>query len=196
MKEEIYKDIPNYKGLYQVSNFGNVKSIFNEKLLKPYVRKTGYVHVLLSKDGKRKCYTIHKLVMLAFVGESNGLDVNHIDGNKQNNKLDNLEYCTRKENSKHAWKTGLCKYTEKTRETARNHCKTVGQNNRKPVIQKDLNGNFIKRWNSIIEAGKTLNINRANITSCCKKNGTYKTAGGFIWEYDNLLEILSKGENK
>ena len=57
MKEEIYKDIPNYEGLYQVSNFGNVKSIFNEKLLKPYVRKTGYVHVLLSKDGKIKCYT-------------------------------------------------------------------------------------------------------------------------------------------
>ena len=64
------------------------------------------------------------------------------------------------------------------------HCRKVGQHNNKPVIQKDLNGNFIKRWNSIIEAGKTLNINRANITSCCKKNGTYKTVGGFIWEYE------------
>ena len=108
---EIWKDIPNYEGVYQVSNLGNVKSLprllrngyttymSKEKLLTPKIGKTKYYFVKLCKNGE-KTIAVHRLVMMGFEGVSN-LDVNHKDLNRLNNNLDNLEYCTRKENVYH-----------------------------------------------------------------------------------------------
>ena len=111
MDGEIWMDIPNYEGYYKVSNLGRVKSLErminyarskNRKLMKEHilfgsVNSNGYKTVNLCKDGYYKHWLIHRLVMLSFVGESD-LRVNHIDENKLNNRLDNLEYITSRGN--------------------------------------------------------------------------------------------------
>lgn len=110
---EIYKDIKGYEGLYQVSNFGNVKSLsryvkignnnrfINEKILKPISVSFGYTAVNFVNK-KRKQFLIHRLVAEAFYGQNNNLVVNHIDFDKTNNRLENLEFCTQKENIYHS----------------------------------------------------------------------------------------------
>lgn len=97
MIQENWKDIPNYEGLYQASDLGNIKR--NNKLLKPSINHYGYYYVVLCKEGKSKTFRIHRLVLLAFKGNSD-LIVDHINGNKLDNKLSNIEYVTPRENSK------------------------------------------------------------------------------------------------
>lgn len=117
--EEIWKDIPEYEGLYQVSSLGRVKSLAREWeggrgakrkhpdiILKPDIEYKGYLSVSLTKDKKKKHFKVHRLVLSAFVGISD-LQTNHKDGIKSNNYLNNLEYCTNSENVKHAYKSGL-----------------------------------------------------------------------------------------
>lgn len=105
--QEIWKDIPNYEGLYQVSNIGNVK-ILNangDKILKKSI-SSGYYCVGL----KGKLYYVHKLVAFAFIPNPNNLPlINHKDGNKQNNNINNLEWCTYSHNTKEAYRLGLIK---------------------------------------------------------------------------------------
>lgn len=104
---EIWKDIIGYEGLYEVSNFGNIKSLGNnkkrkEKIRKPTLDSRGYLHIGLNKNGKCKSRTIHQLVAESFLNHKPcglKLVVNHIDVNKQNNKSDNLEIVTNRENS-------------------------------------------------------------------------------------------------
>lgn len=122
-KTEIWKPVPDYEGLYEVSNYGNVKRLareriitngiskpLSEKLLKNFTGKFGYSHVNLYKNKKLKQHRVHRIVMLAFTHmPNNKTSFNHIDGNKSNNKLSNLEWCTQKENTIHAYKTGLAK---------------------------------------------------------------------------------------
>jgi len=104
---EIFKDIPNYEGIYQVSNLGNVKSLpnkkrFSEKIMKPRKSTLGYLTLGLRKEGKRKARTVHSLVAEAFLNHTPcgyKLIVNHIDHDKLNNKLDNLELDTQRNNS-------------------------------------------------------------------------------------------------
>ena len=114
--EEVWTPLFEYEGYYMVSNFGEVKSVerkINNKIYKSHVLKLkdirGYKNVGLSRDGKVKTKQVHRLVMLSFNYNSDykELQVNHIDGNKGNNKLDNLEWVTPSENQKHSYKMGL-----------------------------------------------------------------------------------------
>lgn len=118
---EIWKDVKGYEGIYEVSNLGNVKSKdrlivtsknivakINQRILKKKVTKKGYERLTLSVSGKHKDVGVHRLVAQAFIqNPENKKEVNHIDGNKQNNQISNLEWCTRNENEKHAFKIGL-----------------------------------------------------------------------------------------
>lgn len=125
---ETWKDIVGYEGLYQVSNLGGVKSLeryrtsklknqkqtkINERILRGNVCK-GYIRVILSKHGFNNAFSVHRLVATAFIPNNESKPyINHIDGNKQNNTADNLEWCTCNENIKHAYKTGLKKPSTK-----------------------------------------------------------------------------------
>jgi hypothetical protein len=115
--EEIWKTIENYEGLYQVSNLGRVKSLPRNttrgKILANRIDKKGYHYVSLSKNGKEKPYSIHRLVALSFIENPEGkITVNHKNGIKADNNLLNLEWATRSENQIHAYATGLCKKGE------------------------------------------------------------------------------------
>lgn len=115
-QNEVWKNIPEYED-YQVSNYGRVKSsnriikqyghkgfyerVMRGKILKPRTQNGGYLIVWLSRNGKSIAKTVHRLVAITFIGYIKGMDINHKDGNKQNNKLENLEWVTRSENIKH-----------------------------------------------------------------------------------------------
>lgn len=122
-----WKPIKGYEGLYEVSNDGRVRRLkfingrhnFEKiKECKQTLNTWGYMTVNLSKNGKGNTKRVHKLVANAFLGESD-LQIDHIDGNKQNNRLDNLEYVTPKENTNRAWKKGIAKYTDERKEKLR-----------------------------------------------------------------------------
>ena len=100
--EEIWKDIEGYEGLCRVSNLGRVWGCKHNKLLKQIDHHSGYQHLVLSKNSKVKHHNIHRLVALAFIKPIDGKNcVNHIDEDKTNNRADNLEWCTHKENNNH-----------------------------------------------------------------------------------------------
>ena len=109
LPQEIWRDICGYEGLYQVSNFGRVKSLRfgREKLLKVGVSNTGYANVSLIKNKSKKTFHVHVLVAVTFLpNPENKREVNHIDGDKQNNRVENLEWVTGSENTRHAIQNG------------------------------------------------------------------------------------------
>ena len=117
IQPEEWRPVPGYEGRYEVSSLGNVRSIGiggNKKSgqpLKPMQATPGlrYVQVAMYLHGERRYYRVHQLVMAAFVGpRPPGMEINHIDGDAGNNRRDNLEYATRSENLRHAYKLGLC----------------------------------------------------------------------------------------
>lgn len=165
---EIWKDIPGYEGLYQASNLGNIKSLnYNntkkEKLLKTKYDKRGYLAIELRNKGKRYYTRVHRLVAMAFIPNPNNYpQVNHKDENKENNNVDNLEWCTNDYNAHYGTRY------------ERIRTKLL-----KPVKQYDLDGNYIQTFNSIEEAKKEVNNN--HIGAVC--DGKRKTAGGYKWEF-------------
>lgn len=191
--KEIWKDIKDYEGLYQVSNLGRVRSLdrvinYNiengkkvkrkGKILKQRSNWNNYLYIHFSKNSKIKLFIVHRLVAEAFIPNPNNLpQVNHIDGNKFNNRVDNLEWCTAKENIIHSWKMGLSKgYIHpkgKLTDYSRKLCKKVNQ--------YDLDGNFICSYNSISEASKNTKCSATDICACCKNR--QKTSRNFIWKY-------------
>ena len=164
--QEIWKDIEGYEGRYQVSNFGNVKSLYyinggNEKILKPLKCTNGYLSIHLHKEGKRKCYLLHRLVAKAFIANPYNLQqVNHKDENITNNIADNLEWCSPKYNANFG---------------SRN--KRVGEKLSKKICCIETNRIF----NSITQAAKELGLKKGNISAVCR--GIQKTCGGFHWRY-------------
>ena len=182
--KEIWKDIKGYEGKYQISNKGNIRSLNyrrtgKTKILQPGKDKDGYLLIGLRKDGKKKTYKIHRLVAEAFLENPNKKpQINHIDGNKQNNYISNLEWCTNKENMAHAYTNGLAlgKHGKQTIYIA-------AEANKKPVrcITTDTT------YKSATEAESLTGVAHQNIAKCCKH--TLKSAGKLpdgtklIWEY-------------
>ena len=187
MDNEVWKDIKDYEGLYQVSNFGRIKSLeryknchskkvlVKEKLLSGHTRRPNtndYLNVVLSKNGECKRYAIHRLVAQEFIDNPDGKpQVNHIDGNKQNNRADNLEWCTNKENCIHAVKNGLFR-----------------KKKNKKIIQLSLRGEKLKVWDTLAEIQDELGIDKRLVHRCCNHYENTKKAKGFIWKFEEEYE--------
>ncbi len=153
MINEYYANIKGYEDLYQISNYGTIKSVThyiidekgNQRLMKGKIlkqtldRKNGYLSVSLMKKGKKRTFRIHKLVANTFIPNPDKLpQVNHIDGNKENNYVGNLEWCSCKDNIQHAWKNKLNYVSEKHRQVASETMKKRWENYRK---NKELSEN-------------------------------------------------------
>lgn len=181
MENEIWKDVIGYEGLYQVSNLGRVKSLpkktanrFRAEIvyLKQQTDIFGYRHYVLSKNSVSKKIKTHRIIAEAFIkNKHNKSQINHINGIKHDNRIENLEWCSQSENQKHAYILGL----QKSKKGADNVLS-------KKVNQYDLEGKFIKTYGSAREAGRITKIDRADISKCAV--GKKKTAGGFVWDYE------------
>lgn len=197
MEEEIFVDIKGYEGLYQISNFGNVKSLGNEKkrkekIIKQGQSKKGYLFVNLYKNGKGKIYQVHRLVAIAFIENPNNfLQVNHKDEDKTNNVVENLEWCDAKYNNNYGSRiTKSVANTDWKIKVANTDYKAIAEKLTngvlsKQVYQYSLDLNLIKIWQSTKEC-KRNGFNQGNISECC--NGKRKSHKGYIWSYTEILK--------
>ena len=200
MKGEIWKNIKKYEGLYQVSNMGRVKSLNyrktgKERILKGVDYGQGYLYVSLIKDGKVEQCRINRLVAQAFLDNPEGYtDVNHRDENKQNNCVENLEWCSRSYNINYGTRNKKASEKLKGKKHSEEHIKKISEKLKgrkqseehikkrsKPVFSVDKESGLIMWWQSASEAGRVLGIAPTHITKCCK--GKYKSAGGHVWFY-------------
>ena len=168
------KDIKGYEGLYAVNEKGEIKAlerkvkkgdcwVTKKECLKNFALHRGYLKVRLSKNGKAKTYRVHRIVAEAFIENPNNYtEVNHIDEDKTNNCVENLEWCDREHNIEHSIKSG--KFIIRA------------------VSQYDLEGNFIKTYKSVSEAERETSIPRTHICKCVLGRYGHKTAGGYIWK--------------
>lgn len=158
----MWKDVNDFEGLYRVSDKGEVYSEITNKILRPAKNRCGYMQVVLSKNGKLKYITVHRLVAKAFIPNPEcKKQVNHKDGNKENNSVDNLEWCTSQENIM--------------------HCIYVLNKRKVPVAQCLKDGTVVRIWGSIVEAGRGTGIKAPHIWR--NAQGIRPSAGGFIFCY-------------
>lgn len=182
--EEKWRAVIGYEGLYEVSNLGNIRSVdkvsrmpcngeratkvVKGKLLKPYESGNGYFKIALVKDGKSRKHFVHRIVADAFLqNPGNCSVVNHIDFNRRNNKVDNLEWCSQRENLLH----GTLRLVE-------------GLDYKDLRIGRfDKDGNLVDVWSSLSKIEETLGICKTDVLACCR--GRLKSSYGYIWRYVN-----------
>lgn len=214
--EEIWKDIPEYEGLYQVSNIGRVKSLKfgRNKILIPQLQcKTKYLTVGLYKESKVSIKTIHRLVAVSFIDNpENKPQIDHINGNRIDNTVNNLRWVTPLENVRNPItlekiriavtatnKKKIGKpFSNEHRKNISDSLKESTKNKGKtgflsklsiPVYQYDLEGNFITKYAGQTEAARENSIRQSNIWAAC--NGIKKSAGGYLWRYTYISKIHS-----
>lgn len=187
MEEEIWKDIEGYCGRYSISNFGRIRSNFRFKnkiknndviYLKLQTNVNGYyANNLYDNEVNTKMRTIHRLVANAFIPNPNNLPcINHIDGNKLNNRVDNLEWCTYSRNNKHAYDVGLKSASNREK----NGCNSVFS---KKIYQLTPDGIFIKEWDSLATVEKETGFHKSYICRCANFEKHCLTANGYRWIY-------------
>ena len=166
--KEIWKDIKGYEGLYQVSSLGRVKRVDTDRILKTYANK-GYHQVQLSKNNIKSNKTIHRLVAQAFIpNPENKPEVNHIDEDKSNNSISNLNWMTSKENSNHGTRgirIGVAS----------------GKTRSKAVKATNVMSGVTLNFESAAQCAKILSVSQGNVTRTLK--GRSKTVGGYYVEY-------------
>lgn len=181
---EIWRDVYGYEGFYQVSNCGNVRSLsrtvqrlnnsdltLRGRVCSQTLSDKGYLTVGLCRDNRIKRVYVHKLVAIAFVDNPNNLtEINHIDENPLNNRVENLEWCTHKQNMNHG--------TVKRRISD----KLLNREDHSiPVSQYTSDGDLVAEYPSMTEAARMNDYNESAISrACCGKGRIYK---GFIWKY-------------
>lgn len=177
MSEEIWKDIAGYEGYYQVSTYGRVRSLdrmVNKwdgkrlscgRILSLATNLKGYQFIYLCKDGKQKMFTIHRLVATAFIPNPNGYPhVNHIDENKMNNRVENLEWCTARYNN-----------------TYGNRIDKVKKKMERGIVAYDKNGSLIGRFKNFTDASRGIGLSKSTICGHAKRGAP--TQGGIIIQY-------------
>ena len=178
MEQEIWKEHPYFNGMVQFSNLGRIKSFYRFKEGKILNNRDidcyGYARVVIN----HKKYKFHRYIAELFVpNPENKLEVNHKDGNKLNNRADNLEWTTRSENQKHAYKIGLQKPSEKQKQAV---SKWNKENRIKRVYQYTLNGELMKIHKSCNDCSIELNTTNATVSRHCYSGKPLK---GYIVKY-------------
>lgn len=173
MNIEEWKDIDGYEGLYQASSFGNIKSLKSNLILKPILQSNGYCHIGLH-NGKPIQYRLHRIIAKTFIpNPENKPQVNHKDGNRSNNNISNLEWCTASENQKHSYNILSKKPSVKGRfgeyHNTSNHC-----------LQISPDGFLIAVYGSQYEATRETGISQTSINKCSR--GKLQKAGGYLWK--------------
>lgn len=214
--EEIWKDIPGYEGLYQASTCGKVMNYGRElkwtghgkekpKVLKPFKDKKGYLRLrLVNRDGKRNMFGVHRVIAMTFIpNPENKPYIDHINSVKDDNRVENLRWCTSIENAhnpitfkkylkamegqrgktltkEHREKLSKARQgyvpSRKTRELWRK----IHQDFARPILQLSLNGEIIREWKSALLASQELGIDKSSIYKCIK--GKLHKTGGFKWK--------------
>ena len=181
---EVWRDIQGYEGLYQVSNKGRVKSVerydslgraVKERILYQHKEKKGYMRVSLSKFGIQSYFKVHRLVANAFIENHDKLpQINHIDEDKCNNTVSNLEWCTNQYNSSYGTRVDRIL-------SSRGQSRKQKPNGRRKISQYTRDGVLLKTWDNAKEVKKSIGIDNGDIAKCCK--GIYKQVGGYRWKY-------------
>ena len=173
---------------YTIDETGNVFSIRKNKYLKQTINRNGYCKVTLQKDKYRKMFSVHRLVAQAYLKNySNTLQVNHINGIKTDNRVENLEMVTAKENMQKAVEIGLfdkCKEIQRKNAIKNNLGKyhiLASESAKKKVAQYDKKNNLLNVYESISDASRNTGITITSISYAC--NNKRKTGGGFIWHF-------------
>lgn len=184
--KEVWKDIEGYEGYYQISNLGRYRSLdryvnvgnggrrlVKGKMLVPVVCTNGYIEANLNKKQERKVFLMHRLVAKHFIDNPNNYpEVNHKDENPRNNCVDNLEWCTSKYNANYGTRN----------KRSRDNGPLVS------VDQYELDGTFVRNWESASDAARFYRIRIENITRVCK--GRRKTTAGYLWRFTEK-EVVS-----
>lgn len=186
MEKEVWKSIPGYEESYEASNMGNVRSIdrtiirsngreLNRKglVMKPSINKDGYKQIPLSAKGKRKTFRVANLVAIAFMGKQNGLEVDHINGVRDDDRLSNLRWVTHKENCNNI----IFLNKQKSRNLK------INSTEMKPLIQICPNTGAQKEWISLSEACRVLKMDASTVSKVCR--GLRDKAYGYKWCYKN-----------
>lgn len=189
---EIWRGINEVNGLYQVSNFRRVMNIKTGRILKPVLQTTGYLTVSLCRNGVSKIYSLHRLVAQAFpdlvewTDEAKGkpfeeLEVDHINRDRADNRLENLCWCTHKDNMNNKLSKEYFKQIRGGENSVWYGKYSKEHPQSKPILQYDKNNNLIKEWECTADVERELGILRTSINNCLKNRS--KTAGGYIWKY-------------
>lgn len=188
---EIFIEIPNYEGKYQVSNYGRVKSVkrkllqydgsgysvhnYKERILSLSKHKQGYLLVNLSKNGKGHIFQVHRLVAQAFIPNPNNYpEVNHKKGNKQDNRVCELEWCTRLYNQQEAERLNLINSPMRK--------KGFGHPTNKKICMLDEKGNTIKEYYSVTTASNIIGVKLDHLSYCARKHRKDKKTNHY-WKY-------------
>lgn len=182
---EVWKPIPGWEGLYEISNLAKVrhlpytrgkgKHIYGGKIIKPYKNNNGYWMIALMWKHKQKNMLLHRALAMAFIPNPNNLPfINHKDSDRANCTIDNLEWCDRSYNTKYS-------YDFNNRRAYMNWKKGIKHSNAKSVIQLSVDGKYVNKYESIMDAERATGIFNSSIIATLK--GRQKTAGGYKWIY-------------
>ena len=177
-QKEIWKQVKGYEGIYEVSTLGKIKNSKRNIIKKPYKDKYGYFLIQLWSNNKSLTTGLHRIIAQAFIpNPQNKPQINHKNGIRDDNRIENLEWCTVSENHKHSFRElGRKGHSNMKGRKGKLHPKS------RPVIQKTLDGKIINKYGSVLEAQRYTHIQESSIRSVCY--GKYKHAGGYLWEYD------------
>ena len=185
--QEIFRSVPGYEGLYSISDMGTLKTHkrqgTDERVIIGYKDRTGYLRATLMKNGEGKSFAVHRLVCMAFLDNpENKRTVNHKNGNKTDNRLENLEWMTHSENHLHSYEQLARKSSMSGKSGALHHnaksvtkiCKTTGSITMYPTLREAA------------RSSSTTSFCEGHISACC--NGTRNSHKGFYWKFTDSFE--------